>query len=139
MIFCQGFWESLGGLVEAVRAKTESTKIILEHMQETQDRNNNDHGEGNRNCVGEAHIVNLSYQGLSEFRKATPPHSIEIMTQLQLKVRLYNQKRFLRRRDAQMQRRWPLPPMCQKGRLSTNGQMLGVYQNLEKLRGCLAT
>ena len=42
-------------------------------MQETKDRNNNDHGEGNGNCVGETHIVNLSYKGLLEFRKTTPP------------------------------------------------------------------
>ena len=52
-------------MAEAVKAKIDSNKIIIEHMQETQDRNNNDHGEGNENCVGEAHIVNLSYQGLS--------------------------------------------------------------------------
>ena len=61
------------GLAEAIRAQVESTKIVLEHIQETKDRNNNDHGEGYGNSVGEAFIANLSYQGLSKFRKAIPP------------------------------------------------------------------
>ena len=42
-------------------------------MQETQDRNNSNHGEGNRNSNEEASIANLSDQGLFEFRKATLP------------------------------------------------------------------
>ena len=47
--------------------------MVLQCMQETQDRNNNNQGEGSGNSVGEALIANPYYQGLSEFRKATPP------------------------------------------------------------------
>ena len=64
---------AIKGLPEAVRAQAESTKMVLQHIQETQDRNNSNYGEGNRNSNKENPIANLSHQGLSEFRKATPP------------------------------------------------------------------
>ena len=61
------------GLAEAVMAQAESNRVVLQCMHETQDRNNNHYSEGSGNSVGEAFIANPCYQGLSEFRKATPP------------------------------------------------------------------
>ena len=60
-------------MTEAVMAQVESNRMVLQCMQETQDRNNNHHGEGSGNLVGEALIANSCYQGLSESTKATLP------------------------------------------------------------------
>ena len=57
-----GIVEAIKGLVEVVMAHTESTRMVLQHMWETQDRNNNHNGEGNGNSIG----ANLCYQGLYE-------------------------------------------------------------------------
>ena len=68
-----GIVEAIWGLAEAVMAQIESTRMVLQRMQETQDRNNNHYGEGRRNSVGEAPVANPCYQGLLKIRKATPP------------------------------------------------------------------
>ena len=71
-LFNVGIVRAVKGLVKTVMAQAESNRMVLQCMQETQDRNNNHHGEGIRNLVGEALIANPCYQGLYEFRKATP-------------------------------------------------------------------
>ena len=57
-----GIMGAVKGLAEAVMAQAESNRMVLQRMQETQDRNNNHHGEGSGNSVGEALIANPCYQ-----------------------------------------------------------------------------
>ena len=49
------------GLAEVVMVQAKSNKMVLQCMQETQDRNNNHHGEGSGNSIGEAPIANPCY------------------------------------------------------------------------------
>ena len=47
--------------------------MFLQQMQEIQNRNGNHNGKGSGNSIGGTPMTNLNYQGLLEFRKATPP------------------------------------------------------------------
>ena len=76
-----GIIGAIEGLTKAVMAQAELNRMVLQCMQETQDRSNNHHGDGSGNLVGEALIANSCYQGLSKFRKAHHLHSMEITTQ----------------------------------------------------------
>ena len=64
---------AIKGSAEAVMPRTELVIMVLQRMQETQDTNNNHHGKGSGNSVGEALIATPCYQELSKFRKATRP------------------------------------------------------------------
>ena len=68
-----GIMGAIKGLAEAIIAQAESNRLVLQCIQETQNRNNNHHGEGSVNSVREAFMTNPGYQGLSEFRKTTLP------------------------------------------------------------------
>ena len=45
--------------------------MVLQCTQETQDKNDNHHCEGNGNSIGETPITNPCYRGLSKFGKDT--------------------------------------------------------------------